>query len=95
MKLDHIAIVVEDIEETIEWYQANFDARVNYVDETWASIRVGDTNISFVLKGMHPTHIAFDYTGTPCNSDKKHRDGSRYEYLTDPSGNVIEKIWWE
>lgn len=94
MKLDHVAIIVDNIEESIEWYSQNFNARVNYVDETWASIRIGDVNVSFVLKDMHPAHIAFDLTGTPCNALKKHRDGSKYEYLEDPSGNVIEKIWW-
>jgi len=94
MKLDHIAIVVKDISSSVNWYCENFNARINYKDDTWAKISVGDTTIAFVLEGMHPPHFAFDMTGTTCTSEKTHRDGSRYEYIKDPDGNVVEKIWW-
>ena len=35
MKLDHIALNVENIERSVSWYSENLDSEVLYQDDTW------------------------------------------------------------
>ena len=93
--LHHVAIQVKDIVTSTDFYKITFDARVEYQDETWALLSIGsETKLALVLKESHPTHIAIV---TPIASVykeelKEHRDGVRYKYIEDPSGNTIEII---
>lgn len=88
MKVDHIAIVVEDIEAAINWYTTMFDIEVLYQDETWGLVRAEEINtkIAFVLESQHPFHIGIECDELPtfAESGKFHRDGSEYHYETDP-----------
>ena len=98
MKLDHIAINVANIRKSVKWYQEKFDARIRYVDETWASLMVGDVNIALTVESQHPPHLAFSlekFSDFPEDKEiKYHRDGSAYLYIEDPDGNTIEYIHW-
>ena len=99
MKLDHVAIIVNNIDESVLWYEKNLDAVRLYSDESWGVVRVGDTKIALVILNTHPSHIGFKVESPdefPCKNEeiKSHRDGSRYHYKSDPSGNVIEWIFW-
>ena len=93
--LHHIAIQVSDIKTSVNFYQTMFNAEVEYQDETWALLNVGSrTKLALVLENEHPKHICFVtplvkvYKGTL----KEHRDGTKYKYIEDPSGNVIEML---
>ena len=35
-KIDHIAIVVTNINNAVDWYTKNRDCKVNYQDDSWA-----------------------------------------------------------
>ena len=37
-KIHHVAIVVEDIERAIQWYQSQFKTKLVYADDTWAML---------------------------------------------------------
>jgi catechol 2,3-dioxygenase-like lactoylglutathione lyase family enzyme len=96
MKLDHIAINVTDIQRSIDWYQTEFNAIIEYSDETWAILKIGTVKLALTLASQHKPHIAFTQDKPPLDYTKikTHRDGSTYIYVDDPDGNVIEKIWW-
>ena len=98
MKLDHIAINVTNIRKSVKWYQEKFDARIKYVDETWASLMVGDVNIALTVESQHPPHLAFSlekFSDFPEGEEiKYHRDGSAYLYIEDEDGNTIEYVYW-
>lgn len=98
MKLDHIAINVANVRKSVKWYQEKFDARVRYVDETWASLMVGDANIALTVQKQHPPHLAFRLerlSDFPEGEEiQYHRDGSAYLYTQDLDGNTIEYIYW-
>jgi catechol 2,3-dioxygenase-like lactoylglutathione lyase family enzyme len=89
--LDHTAIAVRDLDETVDWYLENFACRVLYRDATWALLEFANSRLAFVLPDQHPPHVAvrkldaerFGVLGT-------HRDGTRFTYVTDPSGNTVE-----
>ena len=96
MKFDHIALTVKSIESSVLWYRNNLGADVQYSDETWAMLIVGNTKIALTLTGQHPPHIAFSVDSLSDFPDgceiKKHRDGSWYYYDRDLDGNIIEWI---
>ena len=95
MKLDHIALNVKNISESVEWYINNLGATILYDDASWAMLDVGNVKIALTLNSQHPPHMGFtvdDDSAIPCNPSqiRVHRDGSRYYYQEDPSGNIIE-----
>ena len=93
MQLDHVAICVNDIQASVEWYKLNLCASVLYSDETWAMLKIGETKLALTSKDQHPPHIAFLVDNFENGkSVKQHRDGSNYIYKSDPDGNTIELI---
>ncbi|OUU26791.1 MAG: hypothetical protein CBB97_07180 [Candidatus Endolissoclinum sp. TMED37] len=96
MDLDHVALNTIDIEGTANWYVKNFNAKITYMDETWAFMELGNTRLALTLPSQHPPHIAFtvesieDVPGDPIT----HRDGSVSSYIKDPAGNNIEYVYW-
>ena len=101
MKFDHIAIKVNNINETVDWYRENLEANILYQDETWALAKVSNIKVAFVLEDQHPPHLCFEI-----GKDKKeelkishsefkyHRDGSEYIYIKDNNDNTIEFLYW-
>lgn len=97
MKLDHIAISVEDIKTSAAWYKENLGAEILYEDLSWAMLSVGSTKIALTIKSQHPPHVGFKVSSLneiPCDNPKYHRDGSAYHYISDPDGNVIEYVYY-
>ena len=94
--IDHIAIQVESIPASVEWYVSNFDGTVLYQDETWAMLDMGNVKLALTIPSQHPPHVAIHVDTLDKFPDgkkiKTHRDGSLYLYQKDPSGNVIEYI---
>ncbi len=99
MSIDHVAIVVSDIGNSVDWYIKKFNARVDYQDDTWAMLKVGESKLALTLPGLHPAHIAIqvsDMQSFPEGAEvKTHRDGSVYAYIEDLDNNVIEYIYYE
>ncbi len=98
MKLDHIAIQVDDLPKALDWYQEKLNAKINYCDETWAMLEIGDLKLALIVPEQHPSHMAFEVSNLnefPAGEIKYHRDGSAYLYVEDPAGNTVEYICWE
>lgn len=94
--IDHIAIQVNSIAESIKWYISRFGGNILYQDETWAMIDMGNVKLALTIPSQHPPHVAIEissYDKFPQSKNvKTHRDGSLYMYEKDNSGNVIEYI---
>jgi|TARA_R110000744_G_scaffold3944_1_gene14603 catechol 2,3-dioxygenase-like lactoylglutathione lyase family enzyme len=88
-RIDHVAIVVNNINRAIEWYTTHRDCKVKYQDDTWAILQFENIDLALVLPYEHPPHIAFEDSVVDGDS---HRDGSEYLYDHDTFGNIIEKI---
>lgn len=97
--IDHIAIQVKSVTESIEWYTSRFNGTVLYQDETWAMIDMGNVKLALTIASQHPPHIALcvkdvsEFPG-PLGKISTHRDGSKYQYTEDLDGNVIEYIYY-
>lgn len=102
MKMHHIAITVQNIKESIDWYTENLNAEVLFEDKTWGLVSVNGFKIAFVFKDMHPPHLCFEIDEETKDElslkyekeFKAHRDGSEYIYVPDISGNTIEFLYW-
>lgn len=92
-KIHHIAIQVEDISKSVEWYKKNFEVEVSYQDETWAMIDFENTSLALVMPEEHPFHFAIVSKQAEIYGDlTKHRDGTASVYIRDIDGNNVEMI---
>tara|TARA_Y100000034_G_C6868901_1_gene396382 strand:+ start:385 stop:696 length:312 start_codon:yes stop_codon:yes gene_type:complete len=98
MKIHHVAVKSHNIPASIEWYQSNLGAVVEYVDDSWAMLKIGDTRLALVTPSQHPNHTGIEvesFNAFPDGSHvKQHRDGSWYAYQSDPDGNIIELVYF-
>ena len=89
--IDHIAIVVNNVKEAVAWYAERFQCRIDYQDDTWALLSFANIRLAFVTQGQHRPHIGFKRPDAESFGPlKPHRDGTRYTYLDDPAGNMVE-----
>ena len=92
-KIDHIAIQVDNIQESLNWYLENFKCKKIYSDRTWAFIEFNNIKLALVDKKQHPNHFAIIDTKIILDvNSKKHRDGSISKYINDIDNNKIELI---
>ena len=92
-KIDHIGIVVTNINHAVKWYTDKFDCKVNYQDNSWAELQFDNIKLALVLPQDHPAHIAFE--SDDLTNPTKHRDGSESVYDHDTFRNIIEYIRYE
>lgn len=98
LKIDHVAITVANMEESIKWYEENLEATALYSDETWGILEVGNTKIALMTGDKHKPHIAFrveDMSRFDLDEVKVHRDGVLYVYREDPDGNCVEWVCYK
>ncbi len=89
--IDHIAIQVTDIKDSVEWYRRTFNCVVKYQDESWAFLAFANIKLALVVPGQHPEHMAFIRDDAENYGElKTHRDGTRSCYVKDPAGNSVE-----
>tara|TARA_Y100001935_G_scaffold6893_1_gene5213 strand:+ start:223 stop:534 length:312 start_codon:yes stop_codon:yes gene_type:complete len=94
--VDHIAIQVEDIQESLKWYINNFNCKEIYSDSTWAFIKFKNTKLALVTNDQHPAHFAIlDNDVEQKTNTVTHRDGSVSKYIKDNNSNFIELITYK
>ena len=52
--VDHIAIQVENVKESAQYYLKRFNCNLKYEDETWALLSFQNINLALVTKTQHP-----------------------------------------
>ena len=99
-KIDHIAVLVDDLDIAEEWYTEKLDGFVTFRDEKYTRIRVANTNIALISK-KHYSHAHFAVLvdkkeDLPTNDGVivHHRDGTIGVYVEDPFGNYLEYVWY-
>ena len=91
--IDHVAVPVLNIRKGITYYRKNFKCEVLYEDESWALLKFENTNLALVLPFEHPQHFAV--IDDELEGGDTHRDGSRFTYVHDHQGNMIERITYK
>ena len=93
MKIHHIALVVNNIKESIDFYCNKYGAWTQYEDEEWAMLEFDNILLALVLPGKHPPHICFEWkNANKIGKLKEHRDRTKSIYVMDPSQNIIELL---
>ena len=97
--VDHIAILVDDLDLAEEWYTSQLNAAVSFKDSKYIRIKVQNTNIALIDKKHYPyAHIGIlvdDVNNVPADGLRvEHRDGTIGVYVEDPFGNYLEYIWY-
>ena len=91
--LDHVAIQVDNINLSIDWYLDKFKCKKIYSDESWGLIKFSNCMLALVKKEQHPPHFAIlNNNLSQSKHTKIHRDGSISKYIIDTDGNNIEII---
>tara|TARA_A100001515_G_scaffold120391_1_gene103305 strand:- start:244 stop:579 length:336 start_codon:yes stop_codon:yes gene_type:complete len=98
-KIDHIAILVDDLEIAEKWYLEHTTGFVTFRDEKYVRLSVDNTNIALIDSKHYPhAHIGIlveDAEDLPSNGLRiEHRDGTIGVYVKDPFGNYLEYIWY-
>ena len=97
--VDHIAILVDDLDLAEKWYTSQLNAAVSFKDSKYIRIKVQNTNIALIDKKHYPyAHIGIlvdDINNLPADGLRvEHRDGTIGVYVEDPFGNYLEYIWY-
>ncbi len=91
--LHHVAIRVNDIVASVEWYRSTFACEISYQDATWALLKFSNVSLALVIAEQHPPHLGFATPQAESYGElKTHRDGTRSIYISDPSGNAVELL---
>ena len=92
-KIDHLAVIVKNIDQSVKYYTEKFNCEVKYQDSTWAMLKFNNISLALVPEDEHPNHFAIvDHSIVNNNKIKYHRDGIGYIYEKDPNGNFIELL---
>ena len=94
--VDHIALLVDSLEKAENWYMDNLDATVEFKDQFYTRLRLGNVCIALIDKTRYPCeHIGIlveDVKNLPLEKGEivKHRDGTIAVYVTDPFRNYLD-----
>ena len=56
--IDHLAIVVNDVSKSVEYYSKNFICNIKFKDDTWSLLEFQNINLALVTQEKHPNHFA-------------------------------------
>ena len=96
--VDHIAILVDDLEKAEKWYVENFGGKVTHKQENYIRLKLKNTNLALLSDNFETSKA---HIGILCEKLEDlpamgslviHRDGTTGVYVKDPFGNNIEFI---
>ena len=99
--VDHVAIMVNDLELAEKWYIENVGGIVTHKQENYVRLKLQNTNLAllssdFITSKPHIGILCDKIENLPNFGSKvKHRDGTTGVYLKDPFGNNIEFIHYD
>ena len=90
--VDHIALLVDNLDESQKWYEENVNAVCVFSDKNYRRMQTFNTTIALVCK----YHYSYNHIGIlPKNGGRvEHRDGTVGVYVFDNSGHCIEFIYY-
>ena len=96
--IDHIAIIVDDLEEAKSWYIKNVGGKIIHEESGYYRLKVSNISIALVSGENKRAHfgIISNLSDLPKGSPRvHHRDGTIGTYVSDPWGNYIEFIYYD
>lgn len=108
-RLGHVAICVQDIEKSAQFYQ-NLGMKLVWQDKDWAYLKAGDDGLALLSPNYKQAQAHFGFVFrdhseieaayrelSAANADiselHEHRDGTASFYGRDPDGNWFEYLY--
>ena len=98
--VDHIAVLVEDLDISQKWYEKACNAKLVFEDHKYKRLAMDNITVALIDKKYYE-HAHFgilveNYADLPSDKGKivHHRDGTTGCYVKDPDGNVVEFIYY-
>ena len=98
MKIDHIAILVNNLDISQAWYEKTCGAKLVFRDHKYRRMKMNNTTIALISKHHYKhAHIGLlvsNIDDLPADMGEivEHRDGTTGCYVMDPDGNMVEFI---
>ena len=98
--VDHIAVLVDNLEISQKWYEEVCGARLVFSDHKYRRMQMDNVTIALIdkkhYKYNHIGILVHEYANLPSNLGElvQHRDGTTGCYVKDPDGNVVEFIYY-
>tara|TARA_B100001123_G_C15247917_1_gene1001648 strand:+ start:1238 stop:1588 length:351 start_codon:yes stop_codon:yes gene_type:complete len=98
--IDHIAVLVDDLNVAEAFYTQNLDGKVSFRDKFYIRMQLNNTNLALIDKNhydhAHFAVIVSQKEDLPLEKGTvvEHRDGTIGVYVKDPFGNYLEYIWY-
>ena len=99
-KVDHIAVLVENLEVSKKWYEEMLGAKVIFTDHKHIRMKLQNVTLAIIDKKhyKHPhfavTVHSFDDLPSNIGDIIHHRDGTTGCYVKDPDDNMVEFIYY-
>ena len=99
-KIDHIAILVDDLIAAEDWYTKKLNGVICYRDKKYIRIKLENVYLALIDQKYYPhAHIGIivdKIEDLPIEKGEvvEHRDGTVGVYVKDPFGNYLEYIWY-
>lgn len=91
--IDHLALTVADIGDSLRWYQSSFSCELVYQDERTAILQFANLRLTLVLPSMEKTHVAYVRSDTDSLGELYEQvDGIHSTFVSDPTGNPVELV---
>lgn len=91
--VDHVAILVSDIEQSIRWYLSSFSCDLVEQGNTFAVMQFENVKLVLTLPSIDPPHLALKKSDAQTYGELRTRsDGARSTYVSDPTGNIVELL---
>lgn len=97
--IDHVALLVDDLDTAQAWYEEKLEAICEYSDSFYRRMRFNNSTVALISKHRYPyAHIGIlvdNKEDLPQVGERvEHRDGTIGVYTFDPDGNCVEHIWY-
>lgn len=92
-EIDHVAVNVADIENSVRWYLTSFSCTVERQEKTFAILRFRNLKLVLILPSQQRGHVGYKKTDAASFGEITERtDGIKSTFVADPTGNIVELI---
>ncbi len=91
--IHHVAIMVADIQRSLQWYTTSFNCEVAFSSDTEAILKFENLSLQLLLPSQMPAHIAFSREDAATFGElRDNRDNTSSCFVSDPTGNPVEIV---
>jgi catechol 2,3-dioxygenase-like lactoylglutathione lyase family enzyme len=91
--IDHVTIMVSDLEQSINWYTTSFFCELIYQTKTIAVLKFENIKLVLSLPSEQRPHLAYLKSDTrEFGEVLEQTDLCKSTFIADPTGNVLELV---